>query len=116
MAMKVSFELTMPNVGSWNGGWTGAEKRYYVIKSFFINSRDRSGATTGTITALLDGKFWQSFYYNFGDGWGANVRMEIVDAKEAAKRQRQSAGFCGYEWMIDSILKYGTIQTRKITA
>lgn len=107
--MKVSFQLTMPNVGSWNGKWTGAAKKYYVVRSFFKTSRDRTGATINAITDLMDGKESRSFYYNFGDGWGASVKMEIVDAKEANKRQKESAGFCNYEWMINSILKLGKI-------
>lgn len=107
--MKVSFKLTMPSVGSWNGKWTGAANKYYVIRDFFKTSRDRSGATVNTITDLLDGKESRSFYYNFGDGWGANVKMEIVDAREARKRIKESSGFCGYEWMINSILKLGKI-------
>ncbi len=27
--MILSFELTMPNVGSWNGQWTGQSSKYY---------------------------------------------------------------------------------------
>jgi hypothetical protein len=107
--MKVSFQLTMPNVGSWNGKWTGAAKKYYLVKSAF---KGRSGY--GTVDAnkameLLGENQSRSFYYNFGDGWGANVKMEIVDAAEARKRTKESAGFCGYEWMIDSIMKHGKI-------
>jgi hypothetical protein len=29
----LSFELTMPNVGLWNGKWTGSDKKYYIIKT-----------------------------------------------------------------------------------
>lgn len=101
--MKISFELTMPNVGSWNGKWTGAAKKYFVIRGF--------RATDGN--KLIGSIFMEGpkarFYYNFGDGWGANVTAEIVDAVEARKRSKQSAGFCGYEWMIDSIIKHGKI-------
>lgn len=105
--MKVSFELTMPNVGSWNGKWTGAAKKYWVIKSFRGHEANR----------ILGHHFQEgqkkSFYYNFGDGWGANVMMEVVDASEARKRAKNSAGFCGYEWMITSILKHGKILTQE---
>jgi hypothetical protein len=92
--MKIlSFELTMPNVGSWNGKWSGAAKKYFVIKSMDNKSADK----------ILDGNDHNAFYYSFGDGWGANVRVEHIDSKEAAKRRKISSGFCGYEWMIDSI-------------
>lgn len=42
---------------------------------------------------------------------GANIIVEIVDGTEAANRRKQSKGFAGYEWMIQSIVLYGTIQT-----
>lgn len=29
-----------------------------------------------------------SFYYNFGDGWGANVAVELVDAKKPLSPQK----------------------------
>lgn len=47
-----------------------------------------------------------SYYYNFGDGWGANISVEqIANGREAKKEKKKSMGFCGYEWMIDSIEK-----------
>ncbi len=101
--MKVSFQLTMPNVGSWNGKWTGAAKKYWVIRTY------RSKEDKEKISNLLAARDYQSFYYNFGDGWGANIRIEIVGPGEARQREKHSAGFCGYEWMINSILKHGKI-------
>lgn len=101
--MKVSFQLTMPNNSAWNGKWTGADKLYYHVKTI------TSKAGKDRIMELLERKDWRSWYYNFGDGWGAAVKMEIVEANEARRRAKQSSGFCGYEWMIDSILKHGKI-------
>lgn len=101
--MKVSFRLTMPNVASWNGKWTGADKKYYRIKSF-TSKKDKE-----RIEQLLKGRDWASWYYRWEDGWGASVIMQVIDAAEARKRLKQSAGFCGYEWMIDSILKHDAI-------
>lgn len=49
--------------------------------------------------------------YNFGDGWLARVDVSQVDAKEASRLRKASKGFCGYEWMIDSILTRGMIST-----
>lgn len=113
--MKVSFKLTMPNVGSWNGKWTGADKKYYVIRNVH-KTRDR--ALAAFIGGLLGDKTAVSFHYSWNDGWGANVTMQIVDGVEARKRQKMSSGFCGYEWMINSILKYGKIlnevETKKL--
>jgi hypothetical protein len=108
--MTVSFQLTMPNVGSWNGKWSGASREYFVIREFFkTRVNHRNGAYASRIIELLDGKPCKGFYYRWEDGWGANVTMEIIDAKEAKRRRKASSGFCGYEWMIDSIIKHGKI-------
>ncbi len=49
------------------------------------------------------------YYYYFGDGWGASVSVREVATSEAGKIERKSAGFCGYDWMIDSIIRHGEI-------
>lgn len=105
----LSFQLTMPNIGSWNGKWSGSEKVYYRTKSFL-----KKNAPTSLIEKLKDKNSRGNslnYYYNFGDGWGANVLVELIDAKEAKKRNKISSGFCGYEWMIDSIIKHDKIIT-----
>lgn len=104
--MIISFELTMPNVGSWNGKWTGADKKYYHIRKVSKKYFDKQEHFKD-----LQAKSRDSWYYNFGDGWGANVSAEIVNSQEATKRRKLSKGFCGYEWMVDSIVYYGVIQT-----
>ena len=84
--MKIAiFELIMPNVGSWNGKWSGSSKNF-TIKKRLPKEKEH-----------LIGK---SFYYDFGDGWGARIvcRAPIL-------RERATGEFCGYTWMIDSILK-----------
>ncbi|MFA6973977.1 MAG: hypothetical protein WC238_04560 [Parcubacteria group bacterium] len=103
----VSFELTMPNVGSWNGKWTGASKKYFLIKSF------TEAFFTKTIAPLLDGKTSRSWHYSWGDGWGANVELQIVDSKEGKRRSKVSAGFCGYEWMVENIIRTGKIKDQE---
>lgn len=53
-------------------------------------------------------------YYNFGDGWGAGVSVKIVDGVKGKNAAiKGSKGFCGYEWMIDSILERGKITTEQ---
>lgn len=93
--MILSFQLTMPNIGSWNGKWSGAGKKYYKFRRV-TNEKGQE----------LDGR---NFYYDWSDGWGANVKIEKVDSTERKHREKESAGFCGYEWMIESILKHGEI-------
>ncbi len=101
--MILSFELSMPNVGSWNGRWTGEGSKYYKHRK--VSKADGE--------KILDGKERQSWYYNFGDGWGASVSVVQVSASEKNKRERISAGFSTYEWMIEEILKYGRILERQ---
>lgn len=116
----ISFELTMPNVGSWNGKWTGADRKYYVIRKFDNKIADKLMENAKSYP-IYGGAFirtqigvsqpMKSYYYNFGDGWGANVILELIDAKEGNKRKKLSSGFQGYEWMIDSIISHDEILT-----
>ncbi len=95
------FELSMPSNNAWNGKWTG-DQDYY--------------AKTRTIPASTVSELKPSYSYNFGDGWVARVGVRQVDGKAAAKARKRSKGFCGYEWMIDSILEHGSIVTTKAAA
>ena len=118
----LSFELTMPNVGSWNGHWTGEDNKYYIIRKLDNKIADKV-MTDAKSQPLYEGVFIRkyvgettprkNFYYNFGDGWGANVRVEVVDAKESRKRQKISKGFSGYDWMVTSIIQHGDILTER---
>ena len=89
--MIIRFELTMPNVGSWNGVDTGRKAGCFIFRKVPKKTADE-----------LDGK---SFWYDFGDGWGANVTT-------TKNRRSKSAGFRGYDWMVDEILYHGKILTR----
>lgn len=90
----IVFELTMPHVGSWNGKWTGADRRY-------IRTRDER---------TVPKEYWdKDFDYRWEDGWGACVSVKRMPASEARKLERLSAGFSGYDWMIKSIIKRGYI-------
>jgi hypothetical protein len=100
----LSFELTMPNVGSWNGKWSGADKKYYIIKTISDKYFNK------TLIPLL-GEQNHYWYYNFGDGWGAGVQMQIITSSEAKVRRKNSKGFSGYDWMVDSIMRFGEILT-----
>jgi hypothetical protein len=89
----------MPNSGSWNGKWTGDG-------NFYARCRTVSPKLSKVV---LNDQESRSFYYNFGDGWGANVEVKKVTSAEKKKIEKNSKGFCGYEWMIDSIIQYDTI-------
>lgn len=92
----VAFLLSMPHVASWNGEWSGEGKIYARLR------KDNE-----VPTEYID----QSFEYRWDDGWGASVEVKKVDAKEAANIRKYSAGFYGYDWMIDSIIDHGKIIT-----
>jgi hypothetical protein len=94
--MILCFELSMPNRSSWNGGWSGEGKAYNIVKSL-TNSKKNKELCEEIIQK-------GSFYYNFGDGWGASVSVKQISSSEASKARRNSAGFCGYDWMVDSII------------
>jgi len=83
------FELTMPNNGAWNGVDTGSKGNHFLFRKVPKNVADN-----------LEGK---SFYYDFGDGWGANILV-------TKNRTSKSNGFRGYGWMVDEIIKYGEIK------
>jgi len=100
----ISFQLTMPNKGSWNGKWSGENQKYYVV----YNMSDKFFKSREYLKELLD-KGHDNWYYSWGDGWGANVKAEIINSAEAKKRRKISKGFCGYNWMVDSIISHGAI-------
>ena len=90
--MLMSFELSMPGVASWNGKWSGEKNMYVIVRSF--------GKKAPKI----------GYYgYSFGDGWRAAVTVREVTSAAARKLRKDSAGFCGYDWMVDSIISHGKI-------
>lgn len=98
--MTIVFKLSMPSNNSWNGRWTGEENLYAIVKPETTKkSKERNDKLVG-----------ESFRYNFGDGWVAKVEVSRVDTKTASKIRKQSKGFCGYNWMVESILQHGEIR------
>ena len=93
----IVFELTMPNKGSWNGKWPQEGTCFVRICS----------------QQKVPKEYWnKDFYYRWDDGWTACVSVTQMPAAEARKIERRSKGFCGYDWMIDSIIECGQILTR----
>jgi hypothetical protein len=90
----------MPNNNSWNGRWSG-EDNYYGRTINFTKKYGKSKIALEKAKTILDERY---FTYNFGDGWTAGIDVREVNSKEAAKLRKKSKGFCGYDWMIDSIL------------
>ena len=94
----IVFELTMPNVGSWNNHWSGERDRH-------ILTRREYDVEKSLIEKIVD----RDFIYDFGDGWTANIHVSRMPCNESNKLLKKSNGFCGYEWMVRSICKYGKI-------
>lgn len=91
----IVFELTMPHAASWNDKWSGADQRHIRVKYECDVPKDIIG---------------KDFDYRWDDGWCANVSVQKMPAKEARRLERVSNGFCGYDWMIRSIIKHGRIE------
>ena len=90
----IIFRLTMVKVPTWDGTWSGADK-------VFVRRRLDS-----VVPASVVGRV---FTYEWDDGWSVRISVEKVSTVEAIGIAKQSKGFCGYDWMIDSIIKYGEI-------
>lgn len=101
MVTYLKLELSMPNVGSWNGKWTGKDRFYARTKRF--SGKDKIAESE----KILANRYYR---YDFGDGWSAGVSVEKIDGKEATKVNKKTSGFCGYDWMIDSIINFGEIK------
>jgi len=97
----IAFTLSMPNCGSWNGKWTGEKDLYVITRKF-----GRTKEAHNKVNEIMKKPY---HYYNFGDGWGAGVSLQVVDTKEATKLRKASNGFMGYNWMVDSIIKNNKI-------
>lgn len=89
--MTLIAELTMPNVGSWNGKWSGEKDRFTKV---FTTSKSKKMQ-----------KYIGNYYYNFGDGWGANIEI-----RERLPKEKITNKFCGYDWMISSIKEHKEIK------
>ncbi len=97
----IAFELTMPSPPSWDGRWSGEDRRWFRVRNL-----GRSKSAAAREQRIVEGS---SYIHRWSDGWTACVTVRIVDAQEARKLRRQSAGFAGYDWMIDQILADGEI-------
>lgn len=106
--VRLSFELTASSVGSWNEKWSGADRKYFAIRQFgnYYFKNIKHFEKLGKLGRP------ERFYYTWDDGWETEIIVEIVDALEARRRKKISSGFCGYDWMVDSIISHGRIMTR----
>lgn len=98
--MNLAFVLSMPGCASWNGRWSGEGRLFAVVKSFStLKAKEKAREI------LAQGYF----SYGWSDGWRAAIQVKEVSGNEVRAIRKKSQGFCGYEWMIDSIIKRGKI-------
>lgn len=102
MIKSIAFFLSMPGCNSWNGKWSGEGRSYVKVIKFRATKKQQEKAKS-----LLDVGY---FSYSFGDGWVAGIRLKEVEGSESRKLTKTSNGFCGYDWMVDSILESGEIK------
>lgn len=93
----IAFYLSFPHVGSWDGKWSGEGKLYARVYKNVEVPKERVGKV---------------FTYRWDDGWEAWVEVVQVDSKEANRIRKKSVGFCGYDWMIESIIRFGEIKKK----
>ena len=98
---RVEFKLSMPGVNSWNGQWSSDGKLF--LKWHPICDKTAEQLELSETTP-------RSWSYSFGDGWRAQVEARIMKPGE---RRRKSEGFCGYDWMVFSIIYNGEIKPPK---
>lgn len=94
---KVIFELTMPKNNAWNSKWTGDDEKHLIIMS------------KGKIKKLDEILCNAPYSYDFGDGWIAQIQVRFVNNYETSKLRKLNKGFCGYDWMVKSIIDNGSI-------
>lgn len=99
--MKIAFILSMPGAASWDGRWSGEGRLFARIHTL---PNTRAGKESGQ--RIIAGS---PYYYTWSDGWTACIEARRVDALDARKLLQKSQGFCGYDWMIESILSHGKI-------
>ena len=99
--MYLVFTLSMPGRSSWNGRWSGEEKTFAIVKPF---TTQKQIAKAQEILAK------GYFSYGWSDGWRAGIAVSTCDAAGARKVRAKSSGFCGYDWMVESILARGCIK------
>ena len=105
---NILFELSMPNNNAWNGKWSQEGKLHCRVRSYPYRTNQKNiDKELGNVLST------KGCYYDFEDGWGAYVNVRECTTQEKTMYRKKSMGFCGYDWMIDDIEKYGRILTRE---
>jgi hypothetical protein len=101
----------MPSNNSWNGRWSGDEKLFAVVRNIGTAKK-----TLARYQPIIEKGYYT---FHFGDGWVAAIHVYTsTNPDEVRKIRKRSQGFCGYEWMIDSIIQRGeiSVDVRRMSA
>lgn len=98
------YVLTMPGRNTWNGKWSGDEQLFALIRRVPKTKKAQEKAAK----IIAEGPY----SYGWSDGWRASVSVSMVEGSKLAGIRKRSSGFCGYDWMVDSIERHGEIMTR----
>jgi hypothetical protein len=90
----------MPHAASWNGRWSGQDDGHFIFKSISDKYFKEN-----------ENKLIGSWFYSWPDGWGAQINGRLITSDAKKKLQKINRGFCGYGWMVDSIMLAGEIYT-----
>ena len=93
----IIFKLSMPHANSWNGKWSGEKDVHIITKPDKYVPKD-----------IID----KNYYYDFGDGWGACIDVIKMNGRSKEYKQmiKNNKGFCGYDWMVNSIINNNEIR------
>ena len=94
--MLIQFTLSMPANNASSGIWTGYDNFYAIVRTM----------RAAQSKPILERATWR---FAFGDGWVAEINAKKINAAEARKVREKSRGFCGHDWMVESILRHNEI-------
>ena len=97
MSHRVQFRLNMTSIPTWNESWSGEKKNLTIVRTLTSEKLKSLGITEDSLS---------SWTYSWSDGWRARVDATILPK---GKRAAKSDGFCGYDWMVQSIITKGLI-------
>lgn len=97
----VSFKLSVPGNDSTKRGPLDGWESYYII---MLNSKEYKWLM-GT-QPDIDGKL---FRMDLGDGYEALFEVDLIDRREAKRRNKRSKGFWKFDWVCEQILLYKDI-------
>lgn len=98
----VEFKLSMPGRSSWDGRWSGEGGNYVIRRELSSDALARLfDLAPGDVDLTSCRRIWT---HRWSDGWLAQIAARVVSDDEMYTK---SDGFCGYDWMVENILKKG---------